>query len=141
VPKNFKESKKLIAAYLDQRVTAKLDGALFDHVPGTFRFRFQDPEELADELSANYSDELGEMEALDDDGDWNHPHLVPVASVSTVSDDADEQEDDDDELYEFAWIFLDWSAKQPPSVLVTTSDDWGDERKVKNLAALQLALG
>ena len=136
---HFKESKKLVASYIGKRVTAKLDGALFDHVPATFRFRFQDPKALAEDLAANYSDELGEMEALDDDGEWSHETLVPVASVSTVSDDEDEE--DDDEPYEFAWIFLDWGTKQPPGLLVTTSDDWGDERKVKNLAALNLAVG
>ena len=135
---NFKESKKLIASYLGKRVIAKLDGALFDHVPATFRFRFQDPKELAEDLATNYMDELGEMEALDDDGNWSHASLVPVAAVSTVSDD--DEDEDDDELYEFAWVFLDWSTKQPPGVMVTTSDDWSDERKVKNLAALELVV-
>ncbi|HZS41814.1 MAG TPA: hypothetical protein VFF06_33525 [Polyangia bacterium] len=135
---NVEKSKKLIAEYVGKKVTAKLDGGLFDHVPATFRFRFHEPKELAEELAADYTDELGEMDCLDDDDNWSSDTLVPVASVSSI-DDA--KEEDDDEPYEFAWVFLDWSTEHPPGVLITTTDDWGDERTVKSLAALKLTVG
>ena len=134
---NAKKSKQLIAPYLGKTVTAKLDGTLFDHVPATFRFRFHDPDELAEELANNYTDELGEWDCLDDDGTWSSDQLIPVASVSKAPDDPEEA-DEDDEPYEFAWVFLDWTAKQPPAVRIATTDDWGDERGVKDLAALKL---
>ena len=132
---NTKKSKELIAAYLGKRVTAKLDGTLFDHVPATFRFRFHDPKKLAAQLAQDYSDELGEMDCLDDDGNWKSETLIPVASVSKLDDE------EDDEPYEFAWVFLDWSVKRPPGVRVTTTDDWGDERTAPGLAALKLKVG
>ncbi len=136
---NTKKSKKLIAEYIGKRVTAKLDGGLFDHVPATFVFRFEDPEELAEEIIEGYSDEVGNWDgAVDDDSEWVHPTLVPVAAVSSIDEDAEDDGDEDEEPYEFAWIFLDWSTKQPPGVMVTTSDDWGTERTEKNLAALGL---
>jgi hypothetical protein len=137
---NRAKSKELIASYLGKRVTAKLDGGLFDHVPATFLFRFQEPDELADELAMNYGDELEALDCLDDDGEWASDELIPVAGVSKLEDDDDE--DGDDDPYEFAWVFLDWR-KQPkePKVLVMTTDDWGLDRPVANLAALRLQVG
>lgn len=136
---NAKKSKALIAAYLGKRVTAKLDGTLFDHVPATFRFRFVDPKKLMDELAENYTDELGDMECIDSETEWTNDDLIPVAAVSSLA--KGEEDDADEGLYEFAWVFLDWSAKSPPGVLITTTDDWGDERTEDNLAALKLKVG
>lgn len=133
-----KSVKQAIAPYLKKRVTAALDGDLFDHEPATFRFRFLDSKKLKEELVDNYYDELCSMGCLDEtDGDWINDDLVPVAAVSTVSDDEDE---DDDELYEFAWVFLNFAAANPPGVIITTSDDWGTTRTVANLAALKLSI-
>jgi hypothetical protein len=139
VADNIKSSKKLITDYLKKRVTAELDGSLFDHEPATFRFRFLDPKKLGEELSENYQDELGALDVLDEDGNWSSDTLVPVAAVSSIS--VDDEDEEDDEPYEFAWIFLDWSTKSPPGVLVMTTDDWGRDRTVKDLAALKLKVG
>lgn len=136
---NAKQSKKLIADYIGKRVTAKLDGTLFDHVPATFKFRFVDPKKLMEELAEGYSDELGNMECIDDEAEWVNDDLIPVAAVSSLSADKDKEEDD--EPYEFAWVFFDWKAKQAPGVLITTTDDWGNDRTEKDLAALKLVVG
>lgn len=136
---NAKKSKQLIAEYIGKRVTAKLDGTLFDHVPATFVFRFEDPKKLVDEIIEGYSDYLNDMECVDDDGEWSNDDLIPVAAVSSLSED--EEEADDGEVYEFAWVFLNWKAKSPPGVMITTTDDWGDDRTEKNLAALGLKVG
>ncbi|HME52584.1 MAG TPA: hypothetical protein VKM55_10225 [Candidatus Lokiarchaeia archaeon] len=50
-----------------------LDGVIFDDEPNTFTLRFADPDELCDELTGIYLDEM-EMEP------WNE--VVPVAAVS-----------------------------------------------------------
>ena len=49
----------------------------------------------------------------------------------------------DGEPYEFAWLLLDWRSVNGgvPRVLVTTSDDWGEERMVKSPQALKLKIG
>jgi hypothetical protein len=138
---NAKKSKQLVAEYIGKRVTAKLDGTLFDHVPATFRFRFEDPKKLIDEIVEGYSDYLGDMECLDDEGEWSNDDLIPVAAVSSLSEELAANEDEDEEVYEFAWVFLNWKAKSPPGVMITTTDDWGDDRTEKNLAALKLKVG
>ena len=120
------EARKLIRPYLGKTVSAKLDGTLFDHEPDTFCFAFRDPAELRDDLAADYTDELTEcLPCLDEEAEWSNEDLVPVATVSV-----------DD--YEFAWLFFDWRDKAKPSVLVTTTDDWGEDRGVASLEALNL---
>jgi hypothetical protein len=132
---NAKKSLALIEDYIGNRVTAKLDGSLFDHEAGTFKFRFEEPEKLAEELAEGYADELGTMECLDGD-EWSNDDLIPVAAVSSFTEDEDGEEADESE--EFAWVFLNWKAKSPPGVLITTTDDWGDERTAKGLTSLKL---
>ena len=137
---NAKKSQQLVAQYLGKRVTAKLDGTLFDHVPSTFVFRFAGFEKLAEELAEGYPDELGNMECVDEDGEWCNDDLIPIAAVSSLTADA-EDDGDEEGAYEFAWVFFDWKAKNAPGIRVTTTDDWGDERTEKSLAALKLVIG
>ena len=142
---NATKSKKLIAEYIGKRVTAELDGTLFDHVPARFRFRFEDPATMMEEVSEGYPDELDNMECVDGDGEWCNDNLIPVAAVSSIQEDeADDEDGDDDEdgedVYEFAWVFLDWKTS-PPSIRVTTTDDWGEDRTAKSLADLGLEIG
>jgi hypothetical protein len=132
---NIKRSRALISRYLGKAVTAALDGSLFDHVPATFSFRFADPEKLQEDLGMDYEDYLNEeFPALDDEGEWGED-LIPFAAVSKAAED-----DPDDEPYEFAWLFFDWRAGNPPAILVTTTDDWGETRRVESLEALGLAI-
>jgi hypothetical protein len=114
--------RQAIAHHLKKPVTAELDGDLFDHEPDTFRFRFLDPKKLKEGLVESYSDELCAMVALMKPMDWISDHLIPVATVSTVS--ADNDDEDDDEPFEFAWVVVNFAAANPPGVTITTTDDW-----------------
>ena len=115
-PDHTDEARKLIKKYLGKKVTAKSNGALFDHEPATFTFTFSDPKKLWSKLGADYSDET--------EG-WDRGTIVAVASVKSKGSP-------------FAWVFLDWRKKKKMRVLITTTDDWGDDRTVKSLAALKL---
>jgi len=120
---HYEASRKLIAPYLGRRVEADLDGAVFEHQPATFRFRFRDPAALQERLDDDYEDYLTR---------WDRKQLVPVASVASAGSPD----------YEFAWIFLDWR-KGGPRVVVTTTDRWkaGDDYTLPDLAALKLEIG
>jgi len=119
---SMEKSRALAGKYIGKKVEAKLDGGLFDHVAATFRFRFVDPQELQDAIREDYEDYLE---------DWDFSELVPVAAVSSA-----EATD-----YEFAWIFLDWrDERETPGVVVTTTDDWGQERTVDSLGELGLKI-
>ena len=116
-------SAELIAPYVKQAVTAKLDGKLFAHVAATFHFFFQPPKTLRAALREAYEDETQA---------WSWAELVPVAAVSFDAKRANA----------FAWLFLDWrGGKKAPSVVVTTTDRWDDSVGVKSLAALRLKIG
>ncbi len=124
------KSRKLIAKYIGKKVTAKLDGGLFDHVPATFQFRFEDPKALSKELAESYADELRGLQCLDRAGHWSSSTLMPVAAVSAAGKAGAES-------HAFAWVFLDWS-HEAPRVVITTTDDWGGKRTAPTLAALKL---
>jgi hypothetical protein len=126
----LEESRALIGDYLGKPVRVKLDGVVFDDQPNTFTLRFADPEELRDEISEDFTDEMQLKPWCD---------LVPVAAVSVPERMAGD----------FAWVFLDWravaekpqirfnreekewnpidwaAAGEQPSVLVATRDNWG----------------
>jgi hypothetical protein len=116
-------SGALIAPYVKQAVTAKLDGKLFEHVPATFHFFFQPPKTLRAALRESYEDETQ---------GWSWGELVPVAAVSFDAKRANA----------FAYLFLDWRGGKPtPSVVVTTTDRWDATVGVKSLATLRLKVG
>lgn len=126
-------AKGVIAPFLGKTVIADLNGKLFDHVPATFRFRFQKPGDLAETLADSYEDELGSLKCLED-GEWVSEDLIPIASVSsgTVKEGW---------CSDFAWIFLDWSKSSEPRVLVTTTDYWSRDREIPGgLKALGLKI-
>jgi hypothetical protein len=118
------EARDEIKGYIGRKVTAELDGVLFDSEGGSFSFRFADPDELRSELADDYEDYLAE---------WDFDQTVPVAAVSAATSPD----------YEFAWLFLDWSeSENAPRVLVTTTDRWDvdDAYAVASLGALGLKL-
>lgn len=114
------KSLEIIQPYLNQSVESTLDGSLFDHVPGTFKFRFEDPSTLWERLQDDYEDYLE---------DWDSENIIPVAAVSSK----------DSPDYEFAWVFLNWSDEKP-GVIITTTDDWGKERTLDSLSELKLKI-
>jgi len=122
---NIEKSMGLIRKYIGKTVQADLDGSLFHHVPATFRFRFDDPESLSEMLQEEYEDERE---------DWDFSEIVPVAAVSKADEDGDE-------AYEFAWIFLDWSnGGDEPGIVVATTDRWDSEYGVESIEDLELSI-
>jgi len=119
-PDRTTESYELVQAYVGQKVSAALDGTLFGHVPATFWFFFGKPASLKAQLKDDFEDEVR---------GWKWTEVVPVGSVSF----------DDDKHHTVGWLFLDWrKSATSPSVLITTSDTFGDPTTIESLAVLKL---
>jgi hypothetical protein len=109
-------SRALIAPYLGKPVEVACDGVIFDTGPETFSLRFADPAALRDALAEEFPDEM-DMEP------W--AELVPIAAVRGP-----------EWHKELAWVFLDWSDEDAPSVKVATHDNWSGDLALPSLAAL-----